>query len=107
MASIDYWKECIAIAAEDCGLTMTDEQLDMLAGSVESGHENYGMAFYSPPAGEYLTSENGRLQRELRAEREKIGCSECNGTGRLQYNAGPWAVDSHCGKCNGEGKHAP
>lgn len=44
----DYWKECISIAADECDLSLTKEQLDYLASSVEGGHDNYGMAFYSP-----------------------------------------------------------
>jgi 23S rRNA A1618 N6-methylase RlmF len=48
-AERDYWQECIAIAAEECGLTLTQEQLECLADGAESGHEHYGMAFYSPP----------------------------------------------------------
>lgn len=107
MASIDYWKECISIAAEDCGLKMTDEQLDMLAGSVESGHENYGMAFYSPPAGEHIVTENARLKRELATERDKIHCKTCNGSGRT-ITYGPYhSADSQCWKCNGDGRHKP
>lgn len=44
----DYWNECIAQAAEECGLKLTPEQLDCLANGAESGHKHYGMAFYSP-----------------------------------------------------------
>ena len=54
MNQLDYWKECISLAAEDCGLAMTSEQLESLADSVQGGHENYGMAFYSPPAHERM-----------------------------------------------------
>jgi hypothetical protein len=54
METIDYWKECIGIAADECGLILTDAQLDSLAGAAESWHENYGMAFYSPPAGDRI-----------------------------------------------------
>lgn len=103
----NYWRDCISEAAEACGLTLTIEQLQCLAEGASGGHECYGMAFYSPPAGEYLTGENERLRRELRAERDKIGCADCGGTGRLRYNSGPWAVNTGCSKCNGEGKHAP
>ena len=48
-AKQDYWQECISIAAEECALKLTPEQLDCLASSAEAGHEHYGMAFYSPP----------------------------------------------------------
>ena len=56
----DYWQECIAIAAEECDLTLTPEQLDCLAGGAEGGHEHYGMAFYSPPWGDRM----GDIERE-------------------------------------------
>lgn len=49
MSEKDYWKECMSIAADECDLQLTDDQLESLAESAESGHENYGMAFYSPP----------------------------------------------------------
>lgn len=49
MNDLDYWEECISIAADECELTISSEQLRYLAESVSGGHENYGMAFYSPP----------------------------------------------------------
>ena len=67
----DYWQECIAIAAEECDLTLTPKQLDWLASSAESGHEHYGMAFYSPPPSERLSEiEDGwkKKLKELQAE---------------------------------------
>lgn len=54
MNHIDYWKECIACGAEECGLKLSDEQLTEIAESVMGGHENYGMAFYSPPSGDRI-----------------------------------------------------
>lgn len=62
--TIDYWKECISIAAEECDLTLTSEQLEYLAGSAESGHEHYGMAFYSPPA----SDRYNEIEREWKAK---------------------------------------
>lgn len=61
---MDYWKECISIAAEECGLTLTGEQLDALASSAQAGHEHYGMAFYSPPA----SDRYGDIAREWKAK---------------------------------------
>ena len=63
----DYWKECIAIAAEECELTLTAEQLDYLASSVESGHDHYGMAFYSPPPSERLSEIEDGYKAKLKA----------------------------------------
>lgn len=50
----DYWQECIAVAAEECELTLNKEQLEYIADAVENSHENYGMAFYSPPNSDRL-----------------------------------------------------
>ena len=62
--SYDYWEECIAIAAEECDLKLTPEQLKYLAEAAEGGHEHYGMAFYSPPPSERLDE----IEREWKAK---------------------------------------
>ena len=67
-AVTDYWRECIANAAEECGLTLTAEQLDALAAGVEMGHEHYGMAFYSPPASDRLAV----IEREWKAKHDAL-----------------------------------
>lgn len=76
-AKSNYWRECIAIAAEECELTLTPEQLDALACSAEDGHEHYELAFYSPPSSERLSeierewkAKNDRLQAEFDAYRD-------------------------------------
>lgn len=68
MNESDYWKECISIAADECGLCLTDEQLDYLAGSAEAGHEHYGMAFYSPPA----SDRYNEIEREWKAKYQSL-----------------------------------
>lgn len=69
---IEYWKECISQAAEDCGLAMTDEQLEVLADSVRSGHECYGMAFYSPPNHERLDDIEKEWKAKLKAMEQEF-----------------------------------
>ena len=64
----DYWQECIAIAAEECELTLTREQLDCLASAAESGHDHYGMAFYSPPASDRISDIEGEWKAKLKAQ---------------------------------------
>lgn len=103
----DYWVECIEIALADHSVSATREQIIAIASDVEGAHDSYGMAFYSPPAGEHYRSEIDQLQRDLKKERAKVVCPDCHGRGRLVYNAGPWGVNSHCSKCNGEGKCSP
>ena len=68
MTENDYWKECIGIAADECGLVMTDSQLELLAGAAESCHENYGMAFYSPPASDRIAV----IEQEWQAKYKKL-----------------------------------
>lgn len=67
-AERDYWKECISIAAEECGLEITTEQIDYIASSVEAGHDNYGMAFYSPPS----TDMYYHMEREWKEKFESL-----------------------------------
>ncbi len=64
---LDYWLECVASAAEECGLKMSPEQLKHIASVVESGHENYHIAFYSPPPGEYMASLEDKWKAKLEA----------------------------------------
>ena len=54
--ALDYWVECIAVAAEECEATLTDEQITYLAEAAEGGHEHYGMAYYSPPSSDRLSA---------------------------------------------------
>jgi len=80
MESIDYWKECISNAADECGAELTHEQLECIAASAESGHEHYGMAFYSPPPSERLDEIEREWKKkydDLRAEFDRyIGNAE-------------------------------
>lgn len=67
---MDYWKECIGQAADDCELKLSAEQLECLADVASNGHEHYGMAFYSPPSGDYAASVEREWQAKY-AELEK------------------------------------
>ena len=68
MTELDYWKEFISLGAEECELALTSEQLAMLAESVQGGHENYGMAFYSPPASDRLND----IEREWKTKLKRL-----------------------------------
>lgn len=65
MNSKDYWMECVSLGAESCGLEMTQEQLECIAESVEVGHENYGMAFYSPPSSDRYNDIEREWKKKL------------------------------------------
>jgi hypothetical protein len=70
-AQQDYWQECISIAAEECDLTLTPEQLAYLAEAVEGGHEHYGQAFYSPPASDRLDDIEREWKAKLKAQQDE------------------------------------
>lgn len=75
MSRFEYWKECVEIAADECGANLTPEQIEHIAGSVEGWHENYGMAFDSPSSGGCTSNIESELRAKLKAaqdETEKI-----------------------------------
>jgi len=67
----DYWKDCISEAADECDLKLTPEQLDCLAGAAESGHDHYGMAFYSPPWSDRMSDIESEWKAKLKAQQEE------------------------------------
>lgn len=67
----DYWQECIAIAAEECELKLTEEQLECLASAAESGHDHYGMAFYSPPVSDRINEIEREWKAKLKAKQDE------------------------------------
>lgn len=66
--TLDFWKECISDSAEYCGLKLTDDQLICLAQGAEGAHENYGLAFYSPPA----SDRYNEIEREWKTKVAKL-----------------------------------
>lgn len=41
MDSINYWYECIALAADDWEIRLTEEQITSLAEAVQDAHDYY------------------------------------------------------------------
>ena len=104
MDDIEYWKECIEIAADECGAELTHSQLDDIADSVKCGHEHYGMAFYQPPASDHYKEQIAKLERELERERKAVFCTACGGTGESVSHGPHHSASSSCSKCWGVGK---
>lgn len=109
-ARAEYWREAFVVSMDDAGCgdllkQMTEEQIQNVAGGIEGCHENIGMAFHQPE--NPMIGRNRQLERKLKWERELEGCAECGGHGRLEYNAGPWAVNTGCHACHGAGKVHP
>ena len=65
---LSYWSECIETAADECDLNMTAEQRLAIAENVSSWHENYGLAFYSPPSSERYDA----IEREWKQKYEAL-----------------------------------
>ena len=102
----DYWKECLSISAEECGLELTDEQLDFLADGVKGGFENYGMAHGHDMI--RVESEDSIELKRIKKQQEEHRiyllktkpCHSCNdGTAK-----DGWGRDCTCNNCNGTGR---
>lgn len=106
---MDYWKECISIAAEDCGAVLTDEQIEAIADSVRGGHENYGTAHgydeIGCPAESQAQEKLRRLERQMEAQRvweaSSKPCPDCRAYG---YVLDGWGRDQTCYRCEGKGR---
>lgn len=106
----DYYQDCFETAMADEGLwhlveQMTAEQRASIGSAIAGAVENQSLAFHVPE--NPLAAENRRIERKLKWQRELEHCGACNGRGRLQYNSGPWAVDTGCHRCGGAGKIHP
>jgi len=64
-----------------------------------------GLAFYVPE--NPLLSRIGELERQVKAEKAKVFCEQCNGKGYGVCDAGFRQSISTCSKCQGEGKYIP
>ncbi|MDX1117068.1 hypothetical protein GOL29_03330 [Sinorhizobium medicae] len=110
---VDYWADALgdALCEIDKFNALTSEERAKVAKSLHMAHECYGIAFgHDVISRNYSAArrdEEGRLRKEVQRERDKVVCRECGGAGRLRYNSGPWAVDTGCMKCNGDGRHDP
>jgi len=101
---MDYWEECIRCAFEDAGIVATEEQIQIVIGTVEVSHENYGTAFGYDCIPNPVVEENKKLAKQLEIERSKRVCPDCKGSGRIIENYLNRSSDTQCSKCHGEGK---
>lgn len=104
----DYWQEHAEIAMNEAKLTATDDQLDTIAGVIESAHEFYGQAMGHDVASANFKGTQERevadLKRALEAERRKGVCPECRGRGWITTSGEVRSSTSQCWKCHGDGR---
>lgn len=103
----DYWKDAVGEALDDAQVQATSEQIDTIAGWMQSAYDNYGMAHGHDCIPNPLQTENDRLSKRLKEEQEKVFCLECNGRGSITTYGPHHNATSRCHVCNGEGKHKP
>lgn len=108
MTPLEYWSECVANALDENGVAATSEQVESIARDIQCSHENYGMAFYSPPASELpVFGELRDARKELARERAKVPCRVCRGSGMITTIGPHHSCTSQCWKCRGQGRHDP
>ncbi len=72
MNPLEFWEETIAQAAESCGVVLTPEQLTEIAEAAEGAHDNYGMAFYSPPDSDRISDIEREWKEKLAAKDREL-----------------------------------
>lgn len=103
---MDYWRECIAEALHDAGLSATDKQIDIIAEWAEGAHENYGMYTGQDVASANLKGAQDREREELKQRLEyeqtvpRNRCPTCKGHGILVDG---WGREFGCNDCGGKG----
>lgn len=68
--SSDYWIESVMVSFDEAGITATAQQIEEVAGGMESSHENYDMAHGCDVARDNLRGEHERQLVQLRTELE-------------------------------------
>lgn len=106
---MDYWEECIREAFGEAKIEATDEQIEIVAGWVESSHECYGAATGLDVASANFESDEAKELKRLKAENEKQRqwelntkpCKACMTTGLVKDG---WGRSVCCDRCRGEGR---
>lgn len=103
-----YWLEAVSCALDEVGLKATKEQIEIIAGSIEVSHENYGMAHGYDCIPNPLKQELKKYKNLYIKERNKKTCPECLGKRYVTIGDGDYGTGRYCTslclKCNGEGK---
>jgi hypothetical protein len=73
MDAAEYWQEAVETALDEMGLyslveSMTAEQRAELGKALASSHQNYGMAFYSPPPSDRISA----IERDYKARIKEL-----------------------------------
>lgn len=100
MDANNYWIECVSEAMSEWGLDATLDQIKFIARAVQSGHENYGLAFYTPPASDRyneIEREWQRKYKELEAKHDayKLNAEEAVKKALKQFPDAQVSIGEH------------
>lgn len=102
----EYYAECISIAADECELVITPDQIKYLADAVAGSVENESMAFGHDVATTNLRAFEDRKVSEIKQRLEyeqtvpRKRCNTCSGHGTLTDS---WGREFGCSDCRGKG----
>lgn len=102
-----YWIIATEEALEEnekCGL-FSQREIEALAYSIETAARMESEACGHHNIPNLLVAENERLAKAVSAERDKVHCKECNGSGTIVSHGPCHSSESQCWKCRGEGRH--
>ena len=94
MKPIDYWKECIAQASEECELSISEKQLTILAEAVQGAYETYDMTFYTPSGADKIEVLKQSYEIKLKEAQDEYDLLEANAKTALKH-AMKLRMDSH------------
>ncbi len=106
---MDYWLESVSAAFDDAEIKASDEQIKLVAESIESSHENHDLFTGVEVANRNFQSDEAIALKELQAENEKKRiwelntkpCKSCTTTGNVIDG---WGRDMTCPDCQGKGR---
>jgi DnaJ-class molecular chaperone len=107
---VNYWLEALESSLDEngCFSALTKEQREAVAKDMNIAHEMHSEATGEINIPNPAHAEIKRLSDEVKRERDKVHCVECNGRGSITESCGTshYAV-SQCWRCHGEGRHDP
>ena len=100
-----YWEEVVIESFDDCGLSATEDQIDIVVKMVASAHECYGMMhgleiIDTKPPNEIEVLKNKVIELEGRRPCQEPGCDN----GYVAVSVGTsHSSSATCLKCSGKG----
>jgi len=104
---MSYFHETVAEAMHHEGVEASEEQIENIAEAVQVAHDMYSEYMGHQHIPNPTETENAKLKEELKQEKNKVGCDECNGTGSIEERWLDRSSVHTCWKCDGEGKYLP